>query len=62
MCNEAVLDMSFNLYLLGFLLIAGQLAQDKKPSQLIRKENANFRTNKKKNEKIWILKTVYGKH
>ena len=21
MCNEAVLDMSFNLYLLGFLLI-----------------------------------------
>ena len=48
MCNEAVLDMSFNLYLLGFLLIAGRLAQDKKPSQLIRKENANFRTSKKK--------------
>ena len=35
MCNEAVLDMSFNLYLLGFLLIAGRLAQDKKLSYLV---------------------------
>ena len=27
-----------------------------------RSKNANFRTSKKKNEKIWILKTVYSKH
>ena len=36
--------------------------ETEKPSQLTRKENADFRTSKKKNEKIWILKTVYGKH
>ena len=36
--------------------------ETEKPSQLTRKENANFRISKKKNEKIWILKTVYGKH
>ena len=41
---------------------ASQDIETEKPSQLTRKENADFRTSKKKNEKIWILKTVYGKH
>ena len=44
------------------LVVAGRDIETEKPSQLTRKENADFRTSKKKNEKIWILKTVYGKH
>ena len=42
--------------------LAGRDIETEKPSQLTRKENADFRTSKKKNEKIWILKTLYGKH
>ena len=42
--------------------LSGQDIETKKPSQLTRKENADFGTGKKKNKKIWILKTVYGKH
>ena len=45
-----------------YLRIPSRDIETEKPSQLTRKENANFRTSKKKNEKIWILKTVYGKH
>ena len=41
---------------------SSQDIETEKPSQLTRKENTNFRTSKKKNEDIWILKTVYGKH
>ena len=44
------------------ILVPSRDIETEKPSQLTRKENANFRTSKKKNEKIWILKTVYGKH
>ena len=42
--------------------VTSQDIETEKPSQLTRKENANFRTSKKKKEKIWILKTLYGKH